>query len=302
MDNQAFESLLAKWLNETITREERIQLEKHKDFASYAKIAKYTAEFYVPGNSEDVLYDKFLAKASKEKKNTVRSIRPLVWLSGLAASIVALIGLFQLFSGGNVHFETSYGEQLDLWLPDSSKVVLNSKSTLTFKGNSWDKTRRVKLVGEGFFKVKKGSSFAVETPQGTVRVLGTAFTVNAYDEMLEVVCFEGVVQVERNGEIHLLKKGAALRQIGNDAFENWQIQQQSPSWRHGEKTFNNIPLKFVLQSLEYSFNKKMKASNLDLEKRFTGSYHTTDLTLALTTIADAMNLKFKITKGEVLFY
>lgn len=100
MDNQAFESLLAKWLNETITQEERIQLEKHKDFASYAKIAKYTAEFYVPGNSEDVLYDKFLAKASKEKKNTVRSIRPLVWLSGLAASIVALIGLFQLFSGG----------------------------------------------------------------------------------------------------------------------------------------------------------------------------------------------------------
>ena len=68
-------------------------------------------------------------------------------------------------------------------------------TTLKYASNKWDKKRRVRLEGEAFFKVAKGSTFTVDTKTGSVKVLGTQFNVKNRIGFFEVVCYEGLVGV-----------------------------------------------------------------------------------------------------------
>jgi len=58
-------------------------------------------------------------------------------------------------------------------------VVLNSKSTISFNKTDWKNNRQLTLDGEAYFKVEKGSTFTVNTNNGSVTVLGTQFNVNS---------------------------------------------------------------------------------------------------------------------------
>jgi transmembrane sensor len=83
-------------------------------------------------------------------------------------------------------------------LPDASTVVLNKKSSITFEYSPREKTRKVKLKGEGFFEVKheEEKPFVIEAEETLVRDLGTAFNVKSYPDKdtIEVVVQTGVVQ------------------------------------------------------------------------------------------------------------
>ena len=84
-------------------------------------------------------------------------------------------------------------------LPDSSTVFLNKKSSIAFEYNPRQKTRKVKLQGEGFFEVKheEEKPFVIETTDEVfVRDIGTAFNVRAYPDKdtVEVIVQSGEVQ------------------------------------------------------------------------------------------------------------
>ena len=65
--------------------------------------------------------------------------------------------------------KTSPGMTAKVTLPDSTVVVLNSSSVLTYSSLFTGETREVKLSGEAFFSVKKDEKkrFVVHTPHGT---------------------------------------------------------------------------------------------------------------------------------------
>ncbi len=69
-------------------------------------------------------------------------------------------------------------------LSDGSIVRLNSDSKLTYPVCFTGKQRTVMLEGEAFFDVAAdaGHPFVVRTHYGEVRVLGTAFNINAYND------------------------------------------------------------------------------------------------------------------------
>jgi ferric-dicitrate binding protein FerR (iron transport regulator) len=83
-------------------------------------------------------------------------------------------------------------------LPDSSTVFLNKKSSIAFEYNPREKTRKVKLQGEGFFDVKheEEKPFVIQTDEVFVRDIGTAFNVRAYPDKdtVEVIVQSGEVQ------------------------------------------------------------------------------------------------------------
>lgn len=89
-------------------------------------------------------------------------------------------------------------EVLQDTLPDASSVVLNKKSSITFEYSPREKTRKVKLEGEGFFEVKheEEKPFVIEADEALVRDLGTAFNVKSYHDKdtIEVVVQSGIVQ------------------------------------------------------------------------------------------------------------
>lgn len=85
-------------------------------------------------------------------------------------------------------------------LPDSSKVYLKSRSTLTYAQESpVGGTREIYLDGEAFFEIKRDFSkpFFVLTRSIITKVLGTSFLVKAYssDKKAEVLVKTGKVSV-----------------------------------------------------------------------------------------------------------
>jgi transmembrane sensor len=97
------------------------------------------------------------------------------------------------------------GAKTRFLLPDGSRVWLNSKSRLTYKGNFNDTIREVELEGEAFFDVIKDvrRPFIVHTSSGIdIRVLGTAFNLKSYpeDSFTEATLLRGLIEVVNKNE------------------------------------------------------------------------------------------------------
>src|SRR5690606_943370 len=81
--------------------------------------------------------------------------------------------------------ETPRGGQYDIVLADGTEVTLNAASSLRFPVDINNKSeRQVTLTGEGYFNVAKNAQrpFIVNSNQQEIKVLGTVFNVNSYNQ------------------------------------------------------------------------------------------------------------------------
>lgn len=94
-------------------------------------------------------------------------------------------------------------EVLTLYLPDSSRVWLNTNSSLSYTNDFTNEKRTVTLKGEGYFQVKRDTALAFEviTPATTATVLGTSFNVKEVDSITTLTVAEGKVRfADRDAE------------------------------------------------------------------------------------------------------
>lgn len=92
------------------------------------------------------------------------------------------------------------GRKLTIYLPDGSKVKLNSDSKNSYFAD-FNSSRAIHLPGEAFFSVKKGVvPFQVHTQNLTTTVVGTKFNVKAFAEEPKesISLVEGNVKIETN--------------------------------------------------------------------------------------------------------
>ncbi|MDR9364386.1 MAG: FecR domain-containing protein [Balneolaceae bacterium] len=143
--------------------------------------------------------------------------RPLRWIF----RSVAIIFLVSFVGIGTYHFQhedssipqleqltsertitTKEGEQKTLKFSNGSKVILNSYSSLTYRlGDSKSSTIELTLDGEAWFdadpnRKSDDPAFAVTTPDGIIRDIGTRFLVTVENGHSRVVLEEGLVEVE----------------------------------------------------------------------------------------------------------
>ncbi|MBS1566014.1 MAG: FecR domain-containing protein, partial [Bacteroidetes bacterium] len=151
---------------------------------------------------------------------------------------------------------TPRGGQYQLVLGDGTKVWLNAASALRFPAGFQGNTREVEVSGEVYFEVAADAAhpFLVHTGNGTtVKVLGTRFNINAYEDenMIATTLLEGSVQVSRGQTSSLLQPGDQA-QLGNKAglniVHNADVKQ-AIAWKDGLFQFNNAGLKTVMRQL-----------------------------------------------------
>lgn len=158
------------------------------------------------------------------------------------------------------------GAEFKIVLEDSTEVWLNSESVLSYPEMFDAAERRVAVLGEAYFNVRKDAErpFIVDAPGQTVKVYGTAFNIRAYpDEKTVFTTLErGSISVSRpdgrGGEVMLSPGHQSLlnattmkmKTVNPDTFTGW---------RKGRFVFEDQPLSAIMRDLarwydiEYEF-------------------------------------------------
>jgi len=224
----------------------------------------------------------------------------------VVATLILLIGLgsmIWLYGLGNVEVSVSYGQLATHLLPDSSQVTLNAASRLTYNRNRWLLQRRVRLDGEGLFKVMKGSRFTVQTETASTSVLGTVFNVFARKGVTRVSCLEGKVKVvakESKREV-FLTNGMEANTMGFELSKPDAKKEEfkTSSWTRGEFYFNNVPIGQVFDELERQFDVDLFYDG-DTTRIYTGYFKKDDLNNALSLVCIPMNMQWSINDSIVI--
>lgn len=297
--NNENDTFLAQWLAGELSDAELETLVSESDYKSFLKLKKGLNVYEALEASTEPSFEKIQEKIAL-KKGKVRRLNSNPWFIGIAASIVLFLGLFSILGNDVVTIETNFGEQKTIALLDGSEVIINSKSTLTYNEDDWKENRTLTLDGEAYFKVKKGSTFTVETANGKVQVLGTQFNVNTVEDLFEVVCFEGKVSVQTNDESFILRPTNSVRRINGNTIEQWNVTNINPSWIHGESSFKSVPIKYVISALESQYNIQIHSNAIDENILYTGSFTHKNLNTALKTVFKSLQIQyFEKEKGNI---
>lgn len=288
MDKQ---DLLHRWMNGELNKEQESQLRNDPEMKDLMDLATASSGLYTPEFSKEaVLADiKLLNNPPK-----VIKLNPLKYLVRIAAVFAIVALTYVYWQGMDTDVNTEIAEKTQIFLPDQSEVQLNANSYLTYNTQDWKDARNLKLDGEAFFKVAKGSAFVVETDHGDITVLGTQFNVYSRNDQFKVSCFEGVVSVSLADQVITLKAGMALETKAGQPLKNLQTQLKAPRWLQDESSFENAPLSEVLSELEQYYEISLEIDEIDLTKRFTGSFTHQDLDIALQSICNPLQMTYRV--------
>ncbi|NQY28575.1 MAG: FecR family protein [Flavobacteriaceae bacterium] len=301
--NKLDDIFLSRWLNNELSGDELNKFKSSEHYNSYVNIIKGTDKLQAPSYNLNEAFSNI-----KEKRNTTTIIHPSTpsknrWQWGVAASVILFIGFFAYFNLFNTtEFSSDYGKQLAFELPDGSKVLLNSKSTITFNTKNWDTNRTLELNGEAFFDVEKGNTFTVKTSQGNVSVLGTEFNVNARTDFFKVSCYEGKVKVSDNSDAstHILTPSIGYQNIKNNTPITLNFDSTHPEWIDNQSVFKSTPIKFVFNALEKQYELQFEYDSFDDSILFTGSFPNNNKEIALKTVLKSVNLKYTTQGNSII--
>ena len=227
--------LLQKWLNNDLTASEQEAFSKLEDYKLNEDILKAASRFKASHFSTVDDFHAFKKSYQASQKPT----RKLIWYNPLfrVACLLAVLlcSYYFFFYNSNTVVSTFANQKTEIELPDDSKVILNALSEITYNASNWDDKRQIKLEGEAFFKVAKGKQFDVITENGTISVVGTAFSVKQRKNYFEVKCFEGFVKVSADTINRELTAGHVF-QILNGNFVEDVISNEAPQWTNNLST------------------------------------------------------------------
>ncbi len=290
------EDLIVKWLDNNLDESELKAFKELDASSAFLKIDQAAQYFKAPKFEVDRSYEEL----KRQRTTASKSFPWKRFAGGIAAALIISLGVY--FSFFNIS-ETTYlaqnAQKTEFLLPDSSEVILNADSQISFDVNSWQEARTLSLDGEAYFRVEKGSKYTVETKQGKVSVLGTQFDVKARDNFFEVVCYEGLVEVEHKGKSIQLPAGSSFM-----AYENKVKQSQTalaaPTWLQNKSSFISVPYFEVVEELERQYDINIQFDDPENNSLFTGSFTHENLETALQAITIPLNLSYSINGNTVM--
>ena len=142
-----------------------------------------------------------------------------------------------------------------LLLSDGSLVWLNAASSITYPTAFVGKERKVSMMGEAYFEVSenKAMPFFVEHDQLLVKVLGTYFNVNTYENEAsnKVTLLSGLVDVV-NGKISKRLVPGQQASVSKTVFsvdENIDTDEVL-AWKNGQFYFGGSDIRSIMKQIE----------------------------------------------------
>ncbi|UMQ43082.1 DUF4974 domain-containing protein [Chryseobacterium sp. Y16C] len=192
-------------------------------------------------------------------------------------------------------------------LADGTQVWLNAESKLKYPTKFTGKERSVELQGEGYFEVthKPDKPFIVISRDQKLKVLGTKFNINSYDNepaiITTLVSGSVVLTSKQDDKPVLLKPGQqgkltaqssvfTINNVDTEAFTAWTVS---------DFQFDGTSLKEVFRQLERWYDIDVDFSTIPDTKVVGTINREKKLSSVLHTLEKITDLQFKVTGRRV---
>jgi ferric-dicitrate binding protein FerR (iron transport regulator) len=195
---------------------------------------------------------------------------------------------------------THPGERAQINLPDGSRIMLASESTVRYPVDLSGFQRAVTLTGEAVFSIAHNGArpFVIRANGAMVKDVGTTFDVRAYpgETHVRVVVVEGSVDLggaEPVGPTQRLRRGELGQRDAQGAIE---IRVVDPAryvaWTDGRLLFDETPMREVAAQLARWYGSPVVIADSALSARdFTGSFNGEALPDVLAVITAAVHAR-----------
>jgi len=204
------------------------------------------------------------------------------------------------------------GKIKEIVLPDSSRVRLNSGSTLFYPRQFNTKTRDIYLSGEAKFTVAhdKTKPFIVKTNDMNVEALGTVFNVSSYPDNACTVTtlVEGKVKVDiaSAGNSFILAPHEQVvfdKKTGNSMRKKARIDYVL-AWEKGHMVFQGASLYTIIKEIErhYAVTAYLNTRNLQEGKITVKFLNDETLDEVLQALQLVTGCHYEIKKDKIFIY
>jgi transmembrane sensor len=193
-------------------------------------------------------------------------------------------------------YVTPRGRRAVFRLLDGTEIVLNAESRLRAPVTLGGRQRDVYLEGEAYFRVVHDAArpFVVHTVAGTIRDIGTAFSVRAYGDAARerVAVVEGAVALAET-PVRAGQVATRLRQTGAVRVLRGVNVADEVAWTRGRLVFASAPLGEAAQALSRWYDLDVRVADPELAARpLTGSYSDEPVAQVLTLITAAVGARY----------
>jgi transmembrane sensor len=203
-----------------------------------------------------------------------RTIKRLLQFAAIIVIALGVNFLLKLVNSEPEYLSTeSQLSSVEITLPDNSEIKLNKESKISYPEKFKGKQRHIKLEGEAFFEVEpdKEKPFVIDVQFAQIKVVGTSFNVQAYnDDVVEVTVVSGVVELSnkvegaepitlRKGEKGTIEKGKKVPVLEVNEVED------ELHWMTKKLIFKDMELYQVAETLSLAYNVEIVFENESLK-------------------------------------
>jgi len=198
-------------------------------------------------------------------------------------------------------------KNLEVALPDGSKIFLNRNSELSYHENFGKHKRDVSLTGEAFFEISADASkpFIIDAGNAKVKVVGTSFNVitKNSESAVEVYVKTGKVMLTDNAgsQSMLLDPGFVGTMDSKTSGKEFNQDPNYLSWHNGLLVYTRQKLDVVFKDLKRVYNMDIIADDPGiLEYPWTSPIDNSSQDKIILLICTSFNLSY--TKDGTVYH
>lgn len=230
-------------------------------------------------------------------------------LTALAASLILfyMIGSERLFTQHHENQWTQYSTppsvQKVVNLPDGSRITLGAGSQIEL--NLSENARNVRLSrGAAFFDVRSNPDrpFMVLSAQASIKVVGTRFDTQVFENSMAIGVIEGEVQVGSaaapSGYSQPLTAGQFLMiEDGVAGSVEKRSLQEIGAWRAGKLVYREAPLSRIIAEANRYTKDELTLDPAIADLQLTGVFRTDDIDGLIAIIGDTLPVRVEAQKN-----